>query len=76
MKRLLLAVLVSATAIYAAGRPVPAAADCVHHTVYYYETAARVSPACGYTRVYCNAPTVHVGCTTAYTTYVSGCICP
>lgn len=74
MKRLLFALLVCGTAVFAAGRPAPAAADCVHHRLFYYEYPG--GPQCGYSWVFCEAPTHHVGCTTAFSTYVSGCICP
>ncbi len=76
MKRLLLALLVSATAIYAAGQPAPVSADCVHHRIFYYDNPSKSGPSCGYSWVFCEAPTHHVGCTTSYWTYVSGCICP
>lgn len=74
MKRLLLALLVSGTALLAAGRPPVAAADCVHHRVFYYESVGGAQ--CGYSWVFCEAPTHHVGCTTSYTTISPGCICP
>jgi hypothetical protein len=76
MKKLLLALLVSGTAIFAAGQPSPASADCIHHRIFYYETSDKSGSSCGYSWVYCNAPTYHVGCTTSYYTIVSGCICP
>lgn len=74
MKRLLLVLLVSGTAILAAGHPPVASADCVHHRYFYYEYPG--GPQCGYAWVFCEAPTHQVGCQTPYYTYVAGCICP
>jgi len=74
MKRLLLVLLVSGTAILAAGRPPVASADCIHHRYFYYEYPG--GPQCGYAWVFCEAPTHQVGCQTPYYTYVPGCICP
>lgn len=74
MKRLLLALLVSGTAIFAAGRPSPASADCVQLRYYYYQYPG--GPECGLTYVYCEREPVHSGCQTAYYNVYGGCACP
>ena len=74
MKRLLLALLVCGTAILAAGRPVPASADCIHHRIFYHEYVG--GPVCGYKWVFCNSPSYQTGCQTTYTSFAPGCICP
>jgi hypothetical protein len=75
MKRLVLAILISATAIMAAGRP-PAllAADCLYQRILYYEY--NNGPSCGRTDFYCN-DVFHYGCQTAYYRVFTGsCLCP
>ena len=75
MKRLVLAILISAAAIMAAGRP-PAllAADCLYKRITYYEYTN--GPSCGRTDFYCN-DTFHYGCQTPYYRVFTGyCLCP
>jgi hypothetical protein len=76
MRRLLLALLVSGTAILAVGQAprVEAAKDCVHLRYYFYTGPGGTE--CGLTYVYCNAEPVHTGCETAYYTLYGGCACP
>jgi hypothetical protein len=74
MKRLLLAVLVSGTAILAAGRVPKVEADCVYLRYYYYTAPGGTE--CGLTYVYCNATPYHTGCETPYYHLYGGCACP
>jgi hypothetical protein len=77
MKRLLLVLLVTATAITAAGQPSNvSAADCLYKRYIYYSDAAHSSLSCGHLDLYCN-DTVQTGCQTPYYTVSTGhCICP
>jgi hypothetical protein len=73
MKRLLLVLLVSVTAITAAGRPA-LSADCLYKRIFYYEYSG--GPSCGRTDFYCN-DVFHYGCQTPYyRTYTGSCLCP
>ncbi len=76
MRKLLLALLASGTAILAAGQApkVEAARDCVHLRYYYYTAPGGTE--CGLTYVYCNADPVHTGCETPYYNLYAGCACP
>lgn len=79
MKRLLLAVLISATAITALG-PAPAASTeyyygCLHLAYWYSEYEG--GPNCGRTYIYCDTGEYyHEGCQTQYYYIQSGCACP
>jgi len=75
MKRLLFALLVTATAIMAAGHPpIVMATDCLVARYTYYEYSG--GPSCGRTDIYCN-DTFHYGCQTPYYRISRGqCICP
>jgi len=75
MKKLLFALLVSGTAILAAGQAPKVEADCVHLRYYYY-TAPLGGTECGLSYVYCNADPVHSGCETPYFHEYAGCACP
>ncbi|MBW8874893.1 MAG: hypothetical protein JF614_08010 [Acidobacteria bacterium] len=78
MKRLLLVLLVSATAIMAAGQPPTLSADCLYERIFYYQTpdGPAGGPACGRTDIYCN-DAFHYGCQTQYyRIYTGQCICP
>lgn len=74
MKRLVLALLISATAVIAVGQAPVASADCIHRRYYYYEYPG--GPLCGYRYVYCESPSYQTGCQTPYYTFSGGCICP
>jgi hypothetical protein len=75
MKRLLLALLVAATAIMAAGHPpTVSATDCLVLRFTYYEYPG--GPYCGRTDYYCS-DVFHYGCQTPYyTTSRPPCVCP
>jgi hypothetical protein len=75
MKRLLLVLLVTATAIMAAGRPATlSAADCLYQRIHYYQYPN--GPECGHTDFYCN-DVIHSGCYSSYTRTSTGyCLCP
>jgi hypothetical protein len=79
MKRLLLALLVTATAILAAGHPpTVSATDCLVVRYFYYPTPSGPAggPSCGRLDIYCN-DSFNYGCQTEYyTTYRGHCICP
>ena len=75
MRRLLLALLVSGTAILAAGHaPKIVEADCVYLRYYYYTAPGGTE--CGLSYVYCNADPFHTGCETPYYHVYGGCACP
>jgi len=74
MKRLLLALLISGTAIVSLRQPTEALAACVHKATYYFEYPG--GPECGLTYQYCNPPRYHEGCTTAYYEEYYFCGCP
>ena len=73
MKRLLLASLISGTAIFSL-QPPKALADCVYKATYYFEYPG--GPECGLTYQYCESPRYHEGCTTAYYEEDYFCECP
>ncbi len=76
MKRLLLVLLVTATAIMAASHPRDASADCLYMRYIYYYGYVYNGTSCGHTDFYCN-DVVHVGCQTPYYTTSTGyCLCP
>ncbi|HEV7505356.1 MAG TPA: hypothetical protein VGS07_10625 [Thermoanaerobaculia bacterium] len=75
MKRLLLVLLVCATAIVAAGKVSTVSADCLYERILYYSSPGG-GLACGHTDFSC-LDVVHTGCTTPYYTIHYGvCICP
>jgi hypothetical protein len=79
MKRLLLALLLSATAITTVGQaPELAAFDMcgprVYRAIYYYQYSG--GPECGLTYQYCDGtPRYHEGCTTQYYDQYFFCEC-
>jgi hypothetical protein len=76
MRRLLLALLVSGTAILAVGQApkVEAAKDCVHLRYYFYTGPGGTE--CGLMYLYCSGNQVQTGCETPYYTLYGGCACP
>lgn len=74
MKRLLLVLLVCATAIAAIGQAPAVSADCVYLRIYYYQYYG--APSCGFTYVYCASSSYHSGCETQYYNEYAGCECP
>lgn len=74
MKKLLLALLVSGTAILAASQPAPVSANCVAEWYRYFQYPG--GPACGSTAYFCDGSVYQNGCTTPYFQYYIGCTCP
>jgi hypothetical protein len=76
MKRLLLVLLVTATAITAAGQPTTASADCLYKRYHYYSDAAHSGLPCGHLDISCD-DAVQTGCQTpSYTVSTGYCFCP
>lgn len=73
MKRLLLALLVSVTAVLAAGQAPEVSADCVQRTFYFYEYPG--GPLCGFRHAFCESGSYASGCLTPYYTTMTGCGC-
>lgn len=73
MKRLLLALLVSGTALIAAGQAPIASASCVHRAYYYYDSSGTW---CGTMFTYCDQLPYYEGCTTNTYDVYAGCACP
>ena len=73
MKRLLLAFLVTGTALVAAGQAPTASASCVHRAYYYYDVNG---VHCGTRYQFCDSPYYHEGCWTSSYTVYAGCGCP
>jgi hypothetical protein len=76
MKKLLLVLLVTATAIMAAGQPPTLSADCLYLRYHYYQGYVYNGPECGHLDISCD-DAVQYGCQTAYyTTSTAHCVCP
>ena len=89
MKRLILALLLSATAIVTLGRAPDVAAFCdpnkgcyicssgeVWRAFYYRQSQSLSSPECGHKYFTCEGITYQYGCTTPYYTTTIFCGCP
>lgn len=75
MKKLLLALMLSLTALAGTVKTPETEAACHLWRVRYYYPAGDSTP-CGTTYYYCEAPAVHTGCTTPYSqSFSSGCVC-
>jgi hypothetical protein len=76
MKKLFLVLLVTVTAITAAGHPPTASADCLYLRYHYYNDFVYNGLECGHLDISCD-DAVQYGCHTAYYTTSTGhCVCP
>lgn len=74
MKKLLLTLLVSGTAILAAGQRTPVSADCLQSSYIFYEYYG--GPVCGSAYFFCDGTYTQNGCWTTTYQYRPGCDCP
>ena len=74
MKKLLLALLVSGTAILAVGQPASVSSDCLQSSYIYYEYPG--GPVCGSAYFFCDGSFQQNGCITPHYQYRPGCDCP